>query len=154
MSHLSPAQQKPKPEALPCIFSKIVTKYNKEIGLSFCETKKKQTWRNASAPEAIRRLELFTDFIPELTDFLLESYHYSICQQHYNEIVSKNQFYQRLCHENKRPQIDTDSISLEIIDSASMIKFEKIKELGEELQQKIEEQKREISELKNQISGY
>ncbi|CAG8810130.1 995_t:CDS:1, partial [Cetraspora pellucida] len=79
-----------------------------------------------------------------------------------------------LCHENKRPWIDTTSIQ-EIITSVasqSTVKFGKMKELGRsktgnqdeyiilltntisELYQQVEEQKQEISKLKNQISGY
>ncbi|CAG8762942.1 26108_t:CDS:2, partial [Dentiscutata erythropus] len=58
---------RPKAYELPCIFNRLVSRYDK-IGLSACKTSASQTWRHANSQAAARRLPLFQAFMPELTD--------------------------------------------------------------------------------------
>ncbi|CAG8766248.1 24688_t:CDS:2, partial [Dentiscutata erythropus] len=58
---------RPKAYELPCIFSRLVSRYDK-IGLSACETSATQIWRHADSQAAVRRLPLFQAFMPELAD--------------------------------------------------------------------------------------
>ena len=62
---------------------------------------------------AIKRLALYHDFIPELIDLQPFLNSYSICEKHYNQIISTNYFYQQLLDDslidfNKRRRIDTN----------------------------------------------
>ena len=75
--------------------------------------KESQVWRYASGGQATKRLVLYRDFIPELIDPEPFLNSYSICEKHYNQIISTNYFYQQLLDDslidcNKRRRIDTN----------------------------------------------
>ena len=102
------AYQKPRAKDLPCLFSELVEKYN-EVGLRTCETKESQKWRRASNQETAKRLMLYHNHLPELSNLHSSLGSYSICEKHYNQIIVTNQFHRHLVglvQENK----DCDSI--------------------------------------------
>jgi len=81
-------------KTLPCLFKDIVDKYP-ESQLRPCKTDS-QTWKHASAPAAVVRINKLAKYFPELSllNNCLEDY--SICVNHYNQIVATNNFYQSL----------------------------------------------------------
>ena len=79
-----PTVQKQTARDFPCLFAELVDKYSK-LGLKSCETKESQVWRHASSGQAVKRLTLYYDFIPELVQSFLNSY--SICAKHYNQVI-------------------------------------------------------------------
>lgn len=104
------AFQKPRAKDLPCLFADLVEKYN-GVGLKTCETKESQKWRHASNQETAKRLTLYHDYIPELFNFHSNLETYSVCENHYNQIIVANHFYQHiagLVQENKRLRLNTD----------------------------------------------
>lgn len=103
---------KQKAREFPCLFVALIETYNK-VGLKSCETKESQVWRYASGGQAAKRLPRYHEFIPELIDLQPFLNSYSICEKHYNQIISTNYFYQQLLDDslidcNKRCQIDTN----------------------------------------------
>ena len=109
MSQSQATALKQKASELPCLFVDLVEKYSK-VGLKSCETKESQVWRYASGSQTTKRLASYHDFIPELAPFLNS---YSICEKHYNQIISTNYFYEQLLDDslidcNKRRWIDTN----------------------------------------------
>ena len=58
---------KPRAKDLPCLFAELVEKYS-EVGLKSCETKESQKWRNASNQGTAKRLVLYHDYFPELSN--------------------------------------------------------------------------------------
>jgi hypothetical protein len=83
---------KQKAREFPCLFVELVEKY----GLKPCETKESQVWRYASGGQATKRLAHYHDFIPELIDLQPFLNSYSVCEKHYNQIISTNYVYQQL----------------------------------------------------------
>ena len=83
---------KQKAREFPCLFVELVEKY----GLKSCETKESQVWRYASGGQATKRLAHYHDFIPELIDLQPFLNSYSVCEKHYNQIISTNYIYQQL----------------------------------------------------------
>ncbi|RIB21667.1 hypothetical protein C2G38_2175981 [Gigaspora rosea] len=105
-SHITMSKhKKQKAEDLRCIFSDLVTTY-KGVGLKPCTTDELKWW-NANGPKAAERLMLFQAYFLELANYSLESH--SLCQKHYNQIVSSNQFYDYLSYQEN--QLDTDLTS-------------------------------------------
>lgn len=103
---------KQKARELPCLFAGLVTKYSK-VGLKSCETKESQVWRYANGSQATKRLACYHDFIPELVDTQPFLNSYSVCEKHYNQIISTNYFYEQLLDNsfidcNKRRRVDTN----------------------------------------------
>ena len=86
------AYLKPRAKDLPCLFAELVEKYS-EVELKLCATKKSQKWRNASNQRTAKRLALYHDYFPELSDLHSSLESYSICEKHYNQIIVANQFY-------------------------------------------------------------
>jgi len=113
MSQSQATALKQKASELPCLFVDLVEKYSK-VGLKSCETKESQVWQYASGSQTTKRLASYHDFIPELADLQPFLNSYSICEKHYNQIIS-NYFYEQLLDDslidcNKRRWIDnTDS---------------------------------------------
>lgn len=145
------AYQKPRARDLPCIFANLVDNY-RTIGLKTCETKESQAWRHASTQEAAKRLTQYHNYIPELASLHSSLKSYSICERHYNQIIS-TKFYHDLTdsnQENKRFRLDTDEDSS--IDHPNIIvEYEKTKSLLEASQQEIQQKSQLIVELNNQI---
>src|SRR6266511_5346337 len=81
---------------LPCLFKDIVDQYP-ESQLQPCKTES-QKWKHASAPAAVVRINKLAKYFSELSllNNCLENY--SICVNHYNQIVATNNynFYQSL----------------------------------------------------------
>jgi hypothetical protein len=98
---------------LPCIFSCLFEKYEQE-GLRKCETKESQTWRHASGSKAANRLALFYDFFPELSSLKNSLTSYSICESHYNQIITTDQLYNSLLEQDKEydNSMDVDEIQI------------------------------------------
>ena len=108
-----PTVQKQTARDFPCLFAELVDKYSK-LGLKSCETKESEVWRHASSGQAVKSLTLYRDCIPELVDFQSFLNSYSICEKHYNQVISTNYFYQQLLDDHtlidcKRRRIDTNS---------------------------------------------
>ncbi|RHZ53903.1 hypothetical protein Glove_433g27 [Diversispora epigaea] len=61
-----------------------------------CETKETQIWRYANGKKAIGQLSLYYNFFSELVSLQKSLELYSLCEKHYNQIVSKNKFYKYL----------------------------------------------------------
>ncbi|CAG8501692.1 21250_t:CDS:2 [Gigaspora margarita] len=53
-----------------------------------------QKWWHANGPEIARQLVYYYNYIPELASLFLDSYY--LCASHYMQILSTNQFYERL----------------------------------------------------------
>ena len=102
---------RPNAEDLTCIFQDLV-KDHKNIGLSACGTKTKQTWRHADSPAAKKRLPLYHPYIPELVDLHSSLSSYSICETHYNQLISKDNFYQQLLNNSLFPPSSSSSSSV------------------------------------------
>jgi hypothetical protein len=81
-------------KTLSCLFKDIADKYP-ESQLRPCKTDS-QTWKHASAPAAVVRINKLAKYFPKLSllNNCLEDY--SICVNHYNQIVATNNFYQSL----------------------------------------------------------
>jgi hypothetical protein len=81
-------------KTLPCLFKDIVDKYPKSQ-LRPCKTDS-QTWKHASAPAAVERVNKLAKYFPELS--LLNNClgNYSLCINHYNQVVATDNFYQNL----------------------------------------------------------
>ena len=85
--------QKPQPKDLPCIFANLVDTYtNKD--LKPCATKSSQKWRYASSNAATEKLLTYHNYIPELVSLHSSLNSYSICEIHYNQVISTNKFFQ------------------------------------------------------------
>jgi|SRR6185369_14357586 len=100
-------QTNPKPLAkdLPCIFSCLFEKY-KQKGLRKCETKESQTWRHANGSKAASRLSLFYGFFPELSPLENSLASYSICESHYNQIITTDKLYNSLLEQDNEHDDD------------------------------------------------
>ena len=81
------------------MFATIVHKYL-ESKLKQCETKSNQYWRQVSGKAVKVRLQLFTEYFPELSSLIDSLENYSICEKHYNQIVAINKFYETLLNSN------------------------------------------------------
>ncbi|KAF0467586.1 hypothetical protein F8M41_025984 [Gigaspora margarita] len=118
---------------------------------------------NASGPKAAEKLLLFQTYIPELANYPLESH--SLCQTHYNQIVSSNLFFEHLSSLIQENQLGTN-IDTQTTSYADLItEIERTKELFESAQrenielcnrikrnwQYLEEQANEAEELKKQL---
>ncbi|CAH1768585.1 1854_t:CDS:1, partial [Entrophospora sp. SA101] len=55
-------------------------------------------WKHASAPASVERASLIAKYFPELSFDSLENY--SVCQKHYNQIVAKDSFLEKLQKDN------------------------------------------------------
>src|SRR4051794_28851374 len=95
MSQSSLVKKKPRAKDLSCILADLVSKYS-GLGLKSCETKASQVWRHASSKEAAKQLALYHVFIPELAGLHTSLSSYSICERHYNQLISINNFHQQL----------------------------------------------------------
>ena len=77
---------------------------------------------------AIKRLALYHDFIPELIDLQPFLNSYSLCEKHYNQVISTDHFYQQLSDDyalidcGKRRRLDTNPDDT----NPSMSNYEKI----------------------------
>ena len=58
--------------------------------------KESQVWRYASGGQAIKRLTLYHDFIPELIDLQPFLNSHFLCEKHYNQVIYTDHFYQQL----------------------------------------------------------
>src|SRR4051812_14070633 len=94
---------------LPCIFSNLIEKY-KQQGLRECETKETQMWRHASSSKAANRLILFQDFFSELSSLKNSLELYSICEGHYNQIITTDHLYHFLLGQDN----EHDSMNIQI----------------------------------------
>ncbi|CAH1770671.1 5362_t:CDS:1, partial [Entrophospora sp. SA101] len=95
--------QKIQAKDLPCIFANLVDLYT-DKGLKPCAVKKNQTWRYASSKAAAEKLQACHNYIPELIHISLNSF--SVCEVHYNQVISTNKFYETLSNLNTG-KIDT-----------------------------------------------
>ncbi|CAJ0838729.1 11624_t:CDS:2 [Entrophospora sp. SA101] len=95
--------QKTQAKELPCIFANLVDLYT-DKGLKPCATKNNQTWHYASSKTAAEKLQACHNYIPELIHVSLNSY--SVCEVHYNQVISTNRFYETLSNLNAG-KIDT-----------------------------------------------
>ncbi|CAG8627124.1 5051_t:CDS:2, partial [Gigaspora rosea] len=83
-----------KAHELPCIFLDLVSNY-KDQELNICGMPpNSEHWRNANAPAIAMKLKALQDFILELKDRDLSEF--SICVNHYNQVVHADYFYQHL----------------------------------------------------------
>ncbi|CAJ0870596.1 15456_t:CDS:2, partial [Entrophospora sp. SA101] len=71
------------------------------VCLKKCKTKESQTWRHASGSKAANRLALFYDFFPELSSLKNSLTSYSICESHYNQIITTDQLYNSFLEQDK-----------------------------------------------------
>ena len=53
-------------------------------------SKSNQYWRQASGNAVKERLQLFTEYFPELSSLIDTLANYSLCEKHYNQIVATN----------------------------------------------------------------
>ncbi|CAG8807279.1 9876_t:CDS:1, partial [Racocetra persica] len=81
---------------LPCIFTFFATKHPDSDLLKRIEKCKEGKWRNASAPAATKKLTELAKYFPELAPFLDSMDSYSLCEGHYNQLVAKNLFINKL----------------------------------------------------------
>ena len=102
--------QKTQAKDLPCIFANLVDLYT-DKGLKPCATKNYQTWRYASSKAAAEKLQACHNYIPELLHVSLNSY--SVCDVHYNQVISTNRFYETLSNLNAG-KIDTGQLHEEM----------------------------------------
>ena len=100
---------KPRAKDLPCIFANLVVIYEQK-GLRECEIKESQVWRHASTKEAASRLLLYHTFFPELVYLQTSLELYSLCEKHYNQIISTNHFYQFLLNPNQIANLNSFQI--------------------------------------------
>ncbi|RHZ86479.1 hypothetical protein Glove_50g125 [Diversispora epigaea] len=146
--------KKQKAKDLKCIFADLVEEY-REIRLRSCGTSEIQKWRHASSLEAARRLVNYHDFIPELSSLSLKSY--SICQTHYNQIISTNQFYEHLIgstQEKKKTQLDVnkDNPAVHVGYMDSTVELNETRRLLEITQVENQQKSQLIIDLNNQIA--
>ncbi|RHZ81313.1 hypothetical protein Glove_122g21 [Diversispora epigaea] len=140
---------------LPCLFAKLVEKYN-EVGLKSCEIKESQKWQNVSNLETAKRLTIYYYYFSELSNLHSSLKSYSICERHYNQIIVTNQFYQHLTssiQENKRFRLNTEeeNIITPVNHSDLIIELDNTKRLLELNQLKIQQKSQSITDLNNQI---
>ncbi|RIB13556.1 hypothetical protein C2G38_2197538 [Gigaspora rosea] len=81
------ANSKKEAKELSCLFGFLIQDYQKSK-LAKCETSKNQKWRNANAP--------LVKYLPKLFLLLDSLNEYSVCQKHYNNIIIKNFFFEKL----------------------------------------------------------
>ncbi|CAG8750468.1 10196_t:CDS:2, partial [Ambispora leptoticha] len=156
MSQSSTANQGSKAKDLPCIFLDLV-RYYSDQGLNVCGMPKSEHWRNANAPAAARKLEAFQDLIPELRDQQFSQF--SICVNHYNQVIANDNFYQHLLDSSSRiPQLDVSSNTDEaVVDDVSrhLFEFERVAEHNRyvitELQRQVQNKNRVISRLNERL---
>jgi hypothetical protein len=84
---------------LPCIFASFVDKYP-ETQLVECETKEKQRWRRASAKAAMSKITILAECFSELNLLLDSLEDYSLCEKHYNQVIAKDYFINKLRRDN------------------------------------------------------
>ena len=77
--------------SLPCLFAALTEKYS-EKKLKLCETKLNQRWRHASGSLVMKRIKCFTNYFPELSLLIGFLENYSLCEGHYNQIISNDNF--------------------------------------------------------------
>ncbi|CAG8508152.1 6603_t:CDS:2 [Scutellospora calospora] len=94
------ATSKPEAKNLPCIFDSLADKYPKSQ-LVQCEVKENQRRRHASAEMAVNRIAIVAQHFPELSLLLNSLENYSLCERHYNQIVAKNSFINKLQENSK-----------------------------------------------------
>jgi hypothetical protein len=149
------AYLKPKAKDLPCLFAELVEKYN-EVKLKSCEIKESQKWRSASNQETAKRLAIYYDYFPELSNLHSSLKSYSICERHYNQIIVTNQFYQHLIssvQENKRFRLNTEEENISTPDCSDLIiELDKAKGLLELNQLEIQQKSQSIIDLNDQIA--
>ena len=90
---------KPSARTLPCVFEGFFAKYL-ESQLVSCKPEENQKWRHASANAVVEWIDSFAKYFPEL--FLLRDSldNYSICERHYNQIVTSKSFFNKLITAN------------------------------------------------------
>lgn len=91
---------------LPCLFKDIVDKYP-ESQLRPCKTDS-LTWKHASSSAAAERINEIAKYFPEL--FLLNLENFSLCVNHYNQIVATKNFVQNLLISDSSEDLDVHSI--------------------------------------------
>ncbi|CAG8726153.1 7048_t:CDS:2, partial [Racocetra persica] len=65
-----------------------------------CKTEKRQQWRNASANAATKKLTELAKYFSKFNLFVKSLKNYSLCEQHYNQIVTKPSFIKQLTNES------------------------------------------------------
>lgn len=155
-------QQEKTEKVRKCLFEGLVGTY-KLFGLRSCGTSELQKWRDADGPAIAKKLSFYYNYIPELSSLSLESY--SLCSSHYTQILSTNQFYERLVgstQESKRTRLEEDNSvvpvdsTIELNEARRLLeeKSQLVIELNDQIarmQQYIKNQKNEINELKIQL---
>src|SRR6185369_4161000 len=81
--------------ALPCLFATLTEKYS-EKKLKLCETKSNQHWRHASGNLVMSHINHFTNYFPELSLLIGSLENHTLCEGHYNQIISNDNFLQYL----------------------------------------------------------
>ncbi|CAG8687288.1 5880_t:CDS:1, partial [Racocetra fulgida] len=81
---------------LTCIFTFLSTKHPNSDLLKRIEKCKEEKWRNASAPAATKKLMKLAKYFPELAPLLDSMDSYSLYERHYNQLVAKNLFINKL----------------------------------------------------------
>ncbi|CAG8753626.1 12561_t:CDS:1, partial [Dentiscutata erythropus] len=159
MSQSSMAIQGSKAKDLLCIFLDLV-RYYSDQSLNVCGMSKLDYWRNADALVVTRKLRVFQDLIPELKDRQFSEF--SICVNHYNQIVANDNFYQHLLGSSSRiSQLDISSNTDETVADdvlCHLLEFERVAEHNRyvitELQQQVQNKGRVISRLNGQLEEY
>lgn len=104
----------PSTSTLPCLFATLTEKYS-EKNLKSCDTKLNQRWRRASGILVTSRISNFTNYFPELSLLIGSLENYSLCEGHYNQIISNDNFLQYL----QASDLQTDSTSSSSVNTNS-----------------------------------
>ena len=140
---------------LPCLFADVVEKYS-EVGLKSCETKKSQRWRHASTQEAAKRLTFYHNYFPELSDLHSSLDSYSLCERHYNQIIT-DQLFQHLTgsgQDNKRLRFsaDEDNAPVPIGHSDALAELDRVRRLLEYSQRESQQKSQSVADLTNKLA--
>ncbi|RIB22016.1 hypothetical protein C2G38_2076772 [Gigaspora rosea] len=93
-----------------CLFTFIAQKDPNSKAVKrtvICKTDENQKWRNACAPAALKRLTELAKYFPELTLLLDSIKRFSLCEHHYNQIVAKNSFIDKLKKAGEPVSVDS-----------------------------------------------